>query len=79
MGKLQCVCGNILSDTCGDDAYAFTQYQLDEEMITENADNRGILECPQCGALAIEDPIDSPKVQFYIPENGKFNRLFRSE
>lgn len=78
MGKLQCICGNILSDTCGDDAYAFTESQLEEEMIYGNADYRGILECPECGTLSIQDPINSPHVKYYRPENGCFNKLFRS-
>ncbi len=79
MGKLKCICGEILSDTCGDDAYAFTKYQLDQESETQDAYNRGILECPKCGTLAIEDPINSYHVQYYKPENGKFNKLFRNE
>jgi hypothetical protein len=27
MGKLLCICGNILSDTCGPDAMAYAQYE----------------------------------------------------
>lgn len=70
MGKLKCICGNILSDTCGDHAYAFKDVDKESDI------NRGILECEKCGALCIEDPIDSCYVKFYIPYNGKPNYLF---
>lgn len=86
MGKLACICGNILSDVCGNDAEAFREDQI--EIITrigfeddiecyESGDGRGILECEECGSLAIEDPMNSNTVKFYIPENRKFNKLFR--
>lgn len=79
MGKLECICGEILSDTCGEDAYAFTEHELDKIGDDErDPDYRGILECPKCGTLAIEDPIDSCEVKFYKPDNCKFNKLFRT-
>jgi hypothetical protein len=72
MGKLKCICDNILSDTCGEHAYAFRKKDIHKE----DGDNRGILECEECGALCIEDPIDSCYVTYYIPYNGKPNYLF---
>lgn len=77
MGKLRCVCENILSDTCGDDGEAFSQKDMDKDEHYEAGMGRGILECEKCGALAIEDPKESCYVKYYIPENGKFNGLFR--
>ncbi len=82
MGKLKCICGNILSDTCGDDGEAFTEDQA-QEIDFHNDDcyfageGRSILECRKCGALAIEDPIDSCNVKFYEPENKQYNGLFK--
>lgn len=84
MGNLSCICGNILSDICGCDVEAFTQDQIRSVDFNENdyflvGEGKSILECKECGALAIEDPIDSCYVKFYLPENGKFNRLFKGE
>jgi hypothetical protein len=89
MGKLLCICGNILSDTCGCDGEAFTEDQMIKTDLNETdgfedevyiaGDGRSIFECEKCGALAIEDPINSPMVKFYQPENGKFNKLFRTD
>ena len=77
MGRLLCVCGNIISDIGGDDAYACKALEFEKDDIPWNEKQaRGILECDECGVLAIEDPIDSNKVKFYIPHNKKHNRLF---
>ncbi len=70
MGKLKCICGNILSDTCGANGYAFKPDGAPDQ-------ERSILECEKCGALSIEHPINSCYVLYYIPENKKFNMLFK--
>jgi hypothetical protein len=88
MGKLLCGCGNILSDVCGNDGEAFTEdmhkqiYKEGfdyEEDIYILGDGRSIIECVECGAIAIEDPIGTAHVKWYIPENRKFNQLFRKK
>ena len=65
MGKLACICGNILSDTCGDDGEAFTEDQIQVTDLNETdgfedevyiaGEGRSILECEKCGALAYEN------------------------
>ncbi len=77
MGKLACICGNILSDTCGSGGEAFEENQMNENEFYLAGEGRSILECEECGALAIEYPIESSYVKYYLPENGKFNGLFR--
>jgi hypothetical protein len=82
MGKIRCICDNILSDTCGEDGEAFRQVDSYEGSsagfeVYREGDGRSILECNKCGCLLIEDPINSNTVKFYKPENGKFNKLFK--
>jgi len=82
MGKVACICGNILSDNdyiCGE---AFKErdsvmdgFQETEYYIVGNG--REILECNKCGTLRIEDPIGTCTGIYYKPENGQFNKLFR--
>lgn len=83
MGKLKCVCGNILSDTWGNDAEAFVENQSRrndmEDEVYMVGDGRGILECEECGTLAIENPLNSSKVSFYMPDNDKCNYLFKGK
>ena len=85
MGKLACICGNILSDTCGGDAEIFVEEQIEriggcvEDHYYPMGDGRGILECEECGTLAIEDPINSATVKFYRPYAKKIDLLFRGE
>lgn len=84
MAKLLCICGNILSDVCGYDAEAFSENSIEliegtQEYAFIPGDGRSILECEKCGALAIEHPFETCFVQFYLPENGKYNDLFRNE
>jgi len=81
MGKLACICGYILSDNCGCDGEAFSEDQIqfvgfNEDYYYPVSFGRSILECPHCGALAIEDPIETCYVKFYKPDNGKYNKLF---
>jgi hypothetical protein len=79
MGKLKCICGEILSDTCGDDAYIFTDLEIEKIKADDGyVEYRGVLECYECGTLAIEDPIDSNSFLLYKPANGKYNKLFRA-
>jgi hypothetical protein len=74
MARIVCICGNHLSDACGDDGHCFSG---DPGYFHEDSNEyRGILECNECGTLAIEDPKNSCYVKWYKPENGKFNRLF---
>lgn len=82
MGKIKCICDNILSDTCGDDGEAFkeTDSYYDGSHGFEcykEGEGRSILECNKCGCLLIEDPIDSCFVKYYKPVNGMFNKIFR--
>lgn len=83
MANLLCACGNILSDTCGTDAEVFTEDQITDSDYPYECylpgDGRSILECEKCGALAIEDPIGSNMVIFYLPDNDKFNKLFKGK
>jgi hypothetical protein len=85
MVVLKCICGNLLFDTCESDGEAFTEDQgVSVTKIGEFEDEyypvgegRDILECEKCGALAIEDPLDSAYVKYYLPESKKFNGLFK--
>lgn len=87
MGILKCICGNALYDTDGGDGEAFTEDQIIiadlnetdgvEDEVYSSGDGRSILECEECGALAIEDPLESCYVKYYLPENRKFNGLFK--
>lgn len=82
MGKIQCLCGNVLHDTCGDDAEIFTEDQIVSVGFYENeyysaGDGRSVLECEKCGRLLIEDPLGSCYVKYYAPDNGVFNKIFR--
>lgn len=78
MGVLKCICGNLLYDTCGPDGEAFSEIQLDENNKYEAGKGRGILECEKCGAISIENPINSCYVIYYIPENKQYNGLFKN-
>ncbi len=79
MGKLKCICGNILSDTCHPD---INQGLLISSWDDENhnfENNYEVMECDKCGALAIEYPKNSPEVKWYIPFDGKCLNLFKKE
>lgn len=77
MGKIRCVCDNIISDVYGWHAESFTEDMIGIEDAYDPGEGRSILECNKCGCLIIEDPIGTCRVKFYLPENKKFNRLFR--
>jgi hypothetical protein len=81
MGKMACICGNIISDVCGDDAEAFAECQMGSTIDHEDdvylaGDGRSIMECSECGSLLIEDPPGTSNFKIYCPENKKFNKLF---
>ena len=76
MGRIACLCGNILSDVCGSDAEAFCYNENISAEYYEIGEGREILECDECGCLLIEDPKQTCKVKFYLPENKKCNHLF---
>jgi hypothetical protein len=81
MGNMACLCGNIISDVCGSHGEAFSEEQVESMGFYENeffsrGCGRSVFECEKCGCLLIEDPIDSCKIKYYVPENKKFNKLF---
>lgn len=69
MGKVLCVCGEIISDVCGADGFVAS-------FVGKEEDERDVLECKKCGCLIIDDPLNFSKCLFYIPSNDKCNFIF---
>ena len=83
MARLQCSCGNELSNVISPSSYngwLVSDIQLDS--IEGDVDStyfiregRDVWECDQCGKIAIGNNKDN-KVKWYLPEDRKSGKLF---
>ncbi|MCP4585343.1 hypothetical protein [Pseudoalteromonas sp.] len=88
MGKLNCPCGNQLSDVCQPntiEGHLITCMEHDgmEEIIDSLdivTDSRGVWECHECGRLAFDYPDKGDStVKWYVPEDKKPGRLMERD
>lgn len=77
MGSFKCICGNIISDVCEPDEKLGFLYNSWDENLSEDCDSRSVWECNECGTLALEDPLGTNRIKFYIPENKEIGNLFK--
>lgn len=72
MARLDCVCGNLLSNVC------FPNELEGNLRSTYGYKDRSVWECPECGRLAIDlkDMQGYTIVKWYDPEDGKVGNLF---
>ena len=77
MGKFRCICGNIISDVCEPDELLGFLYSSWDENLSEDSDYRTVWECDKCGTLAIEHPLETNLIKFYVPEDKIIGNLFK--
>lgn len=70
MGKMLCECGYYHSDTCGYDGRLYC-----EDENPDDFDPLYVFECPECGNLMIDNPINRREMITYKPSNGAYNKI----
>lgn len=81
MAKLECICGEVLSDSLVPSEYIgvlIGQCDVsDAEQSTRFQRYRDVWECVRCGRLAIEFPKGTRDVKWYSPDDGQTGYLMR--
>ena len=85
MGKLNCICGNRLSNVQSPnevEGILIKDYDLDwegeKDLIQVLELGREVWECNECGRLAISYPdMNDRKMKWYKPENGEPGHLMK--
>lgn len=83
MAKLNCLCGNQLSNTsCPNQVQGVLikdqamEFEENRNCVQIAASGRSVWECDKCGRLAVNYPDkNSNKVKWYKPENGEPGHL----
>lgn len=77
MGKLNCPCGNQLSDV-GDPSrnkgWVLRDIDLEKDNVDPIGDGVDLWECHDCGRIAFGNNIDST-VKWFLPESGKPEKI----
>lgn len=79
MGKIKCICGNIISDVCYPNpslGHLTSSYSEDEG---REDDDISVLECNICGSLLIDDPFDASNVIIYQPTDKKYHEILKEQ
>jgi hypothetical protein len=74
MGKIACICGNVISDVCWPGAYVghlITSYSKDQE----REEDMEVLECNHCGCLLIENPNNDREMIMFQPVDKKYHAI----